>query len=119
MMPAVYSLKSITRATFIAFSIVAALLIVSVPPAQAQSLNDLRASGKVGEAFDGFARARDGSVQSVVSSVNAKRRAIYEQRAKEQGITSAQVGQVYAGQITAKSPAGTWILMKSGTWKQK
>jgi len=115
--------RLISRTAFInslaVFSVIAALLFLLPMPASAQSLNDLRASGKVGEAFDGFARARDGSVQSVVSDVNAKRSAIYVQRAREQGISPAQVGEVYASQIITKSPAGTWILMKSGTWKQK
>jgi len=88
-------------------------------PAQAQSLNDLKASGKVGEAFDGYTRARDGSVQGTVNSVNAKRQAIYSKRAGEQGISAAQVGRVYASQIIAKAPRGTWILTESGNWQQK
>jgi len=88
-------------------------------PAQAQSLNDLKASGKVGEAFDGYARARDGSVQGTVNTVNAKRQAIYSKRAGEQGISAAQVGRVYASQIIAKAPRGTWILTESGNWQQK
>ncbi len=88
-------------------------------PAFAQSLNDLRAAGKVGEAFDGYARARDGSVQGVVANVNAKRRAIYTKRAGEQGTSAAQVGAVYAGQIIGKAPQGTWILGQNGSWRQK
>jgi len=88
-------------------------------PTMAQSLNDLKASGKIGEAFDGYARARDGSVQATVSAVNAKRRAIYTKRAGEQGISVAQVGRVYARQIIAKAPSGTWILTESGSWQQK
>ncbi len=88
-------------------------------PANAQSLNSLKASGKVGEAYDGYARARDGSVQGTVNTVNAKRRAIYNKRAGEQGISAEQVGRVYAAQIIAKAPGGTWILMENGSWRQK
>ena len=47
--------------------------------AQAQSLDGLRASGAVGERFDGYAVARDSSAAGVVSQVNAQRRQIYEQ----------------------------------------
>lgn len=87
--------------------------------AQAQSLDDLRASGKVGEAFDGYARARDGSVQGTVQQINAKRRDIYQQRASQQGVSTDQVAKVYAKQILSKAPAGTWFLQPNGSWVQK
>ena len=89
--------------------------------AGAQSLNELRASGAVGEGYDGFARVRKagGGARSVVDAVNAKRRAIYAERAKEQGTTADQVGRVYARQILGKAPAGTWFLKESGKWVRK
>ncbi len=89
--------------------------------AGAQSLNELRASGAVGEGYDGFARVRKagGGARSVVDAVNAKRRAIYAKRAKEQGTAADQVGRVYARQILGKAPAGTWFLKESGTWVRK
>ena len=89
--------------------------------AGAQSLNALRASGAVGEGYDGFARVRKagGGARSVVDAVNAKRRAIYAERAKEQGTTADQVGRVYARQILTKAPAGTWFLKESGEWGRK
>ena len=89
--------------------------------AGAQSLNELRASGAVGEGYDGFARVRKagGGARSVVDAVNAKRRAIYAKRAKEQGTTADQVGRVYARQILGKAPAGTWFLKESGEWVRK
>ena len=89
--------------------------------AGAQSLNALRASGAVGEGYDGFARVRKagGGARSVVDAVNAKRRAIYAERAKEQGTTADQVGRVYARQILTKAPAGTWFLKESGEWVRK
>ena len=89
--------------------------------AGAQSLNALRASGAVGEGYDGFARVRKagGGARSVVDAVNAKRRAIYAKRAKEQGTAADQVGRVYARQILGKAPAGTWFLKESGKWVRK
>lgn len=89
--------------------------------AGAQSLNALRASGAVGEGYDGLARVRKagGGARSVVDAVNAKRRAIYAERAKEQGTTADQVGRVYARQILTKAPAGTWFLKESGEWVRK
>jgi uncharacterized protein len=112
--------RSRRRLIMCAFATIGLLLAFGASgPAYAQSLNDLRASGKVGEAFDGYARARDGSVQGQVNAINAKRRAIYNKRASEQGTAPDQVGRVYASQIIAKSPGGTWVLSESGTWRQK
>jgi hypothetical protein len=64
------------------------------------------------------ARARRGA-RSAVDAVNAKRRAIYAERAKEQGTAADQVGRVYARQILTKAPAGTWFLKESGEWVRK
>ncbi|WP_419798152.1 MAG: YdbL family protein [Terasakiella sp.] len=94
-------------------------LLVGMGQAQAQSLDDLRASGQMGEAFDGYARARAQSVKAIVDDINAKRRTIYQDRAKQQGISAAQVGQVYAAKIIEKAPAGTWLLSADGSWRQK
>ena len=55
----------------------------------------------------------------MVDAVNAKRRAIYAARAKEQGTAADQVGRVYARQILGKAPAGTWFLQESGKWVRK
>ncbi len=88
-------------------------------PAVADALNDMRASGALGEAFDGFARARKKSAKDFVAEVNAKRRKIYVKRAKAQGVSVDQVGRVYAGQIAKKAPVGTWFLSEDGDWTRK
>ncbi|MGH6939221.1 YdbL family protein [Hypericibacter sp.] len=86
-------------------------------------LNSLRAQGTIAERFDGYVMVKDNSTgataQSVVDRVNAERRAIYEARAKAQGVTANEVGQVYAGQIIQKAPKGTWFLAADGSWTQK
>lgn len=97
----------------------AALLTLSPASAFADPLNDMRVAGAVGEAFDGFARARAKSAKDFVIDVNAKRRKIYVKRAKSQGVSVGQVGRVYAGQIAKKAPKGTWFLSENGKWKQK
>lgn len=103
----------------VAVCFVVALNLTTVPMAFAQSLNELRSTGKIGEAFDGFARARDGSVSGTVADINAKRLTIYRERAQEQGTNPDQVGGIYARKIIAKSPSGTWLLGKDGRWQQK
>jgi uncharacterized protein YdbL (DUF1318 family) len=105
-------LRGVLAATFVCGGLPTSL-------AHADQLDDLRTSGKVGEAFDGFARARDASVQGFVDNVNEKRRQIYSQRANSENISVGQVGRVYAAQIFKKAPGGTWILGENGKWTQK
>lgn len=90
-------------------------------PTAAQSLDQLRASGAVGERYDGLvvARSNDAAVQSLVNSVNAERRQIYAKRAAEQGVSADQVGRVYAQEIFRKAPQGTYFLQENGQWVQK
>jgi uncharacterized protein YdbL (DUF1318 family) len=99
----------------------AAVLVLPLlsAPAAAQSLDELRATGKIGERFDGYAVARDGNYADTVKEINAKRRKIYEQQAAKQGATAEQVGKVYAAEIVKQVPGGTWILTADGEWLQK
>ncbi len=100
-----------------------AIAVIALPmmglPAAAQSLDELRSAGKVGERYDGLAVARDASAASFVSQVNAKRQAIYQEQARKQGVSVTQVGAVYAQEIMRKVPKGTWFLTEQGDWRQK
>jgi uncharacterized protein YdbL (DUF1318 family) len=105
---------------------VTALLLVatvSAPPAVAQSLDELRRSGVVGERYDGLVVLRDRNappaVARTVAQVNAKRSQIYEKRAKQQNVPVGQVGRIYAKEILQKAPKGTWFLGENGKWTQK
>jgi uncharacterized protein YdbL (DUF1318 family) len=98
------------------------LLAFTAPAAMAQSLKDLRASGAIGERYDGFAEVRDSGAagaNSRAKKVNAERRSIYEERAATQGVTPEEIGRLYAGQIMQKAPGGTWFLDENGNWRQK
>ena len=99
--------------------LVGCLASFAAPPAAAQSLDELRAAGAVGERFDGYAMAREAGAKGVVDDVNRKRKKIYEERASAQGTTADQVGRVYAAQILQKAPPGTWFLEENGSWRQK
>lgn len=96
------------------------LAFVGAMPAWAQSLEALRASGALSERYDGLVAVRQASAEAnrIASEVNAQRQGIYKQRAAEQGVAWEQVGRVYAQQIFAQSPAGTWFLTEQG-WTQK
>ena len=102
--------------------LLSALLLVfalGTAPAVAQDLDALRASGAVGERFDGYAQARDSGVAAFVRQVNAKRQQIYKQRAAEQGVPADQVGRIFAKEIMAKAPNGTYFLSETNQWVQK
>ncbi|MDH3642208.1 MAG: YdbL family protein [Gammaproteobacteria bacterium] len=87
--------------------------------ARAQSADALRASGDAGERFDGYMEARKPSAASAVDAINAQRRKVYEDRAKQQNAPVEEVGRVYAQQIIGKVSSGTWIKSEAGDWSQK
>lgn len=86
--------------------------------AWADSLENLRASGVIGESHNGFVVARDPAAKAEAEAINAKRRVIYEEKAAAQGVNVDQVGKVYAEEIFRKVPAGTWIQV-NGQWVRK
>ncbi|WP_340119861.1 YdbL family protein [Pelagibius sp. 7325] len=112
----------LTRRRFSLFALMAAAFLV-LPllsgPVAAQTLDELRAAGKVGERYDGYAVARDPNAAGMVEEINAKRREIYEAQATKQGVPASQVGAVYAGELWQKVPAGTWFLTADGEWRKK
>lgn len=95
--------------------------MVGTGPVQAASLGELRASGAIGERHDGYTVARNNAPNTaeVVATVNAQRRKIYETRAAQQKTSVAAVGAVYASQIFANAPSGTWFRASDGAWRQK
>ncbi len=110
------------RRNFAGAMVLAATILIlglSAPPALAQSLDELRASGAVGERYDGYAEALQSSAAGVVQQVNAKRRQIYQQTADKEGASIDQIGRVYARQIFAKAPPGTKFLQENGAWIAK
>jgi hypothetical protein len=111
--------RSFFRLTFLALATLVLGLSLSGPPALAQSLDQLRASGAVGERFDGYAQALQSSAAGIVDQVNAKRGQIYAERAASEGASVLQIGQVYAKQIFAKAPPGTKLLQEDGAWITK
>lgn len=99
----------------------AGTVMIGAGPVQAASLGELRASGAIGERHDGYTVVRNDAAgaAAVVAEVNAQRREIYQTRATQQNTSVAAVGAVYASQIFANAPAGTWFLSSDGTWRQK
>jgi len=98
---------------------IAVFLLAGGIIASAASLQDLRASGALGESASGYAVARDSSATAEVASINEKRKAVYAEKAAAQGVSIDQVGKVYAKEIFNKVPAGTWLQNEQGQWLKK
>lgn len=111
--------NTLSRRALLGLAVAAGAVALLPSDGHAASLKDLLASGAVGERYDGFVQSRDGSGQSVVNEVNAKRRSLYEQRAKETGATVDAVGRIYAAELYQKAAPGTWFLLENGSWVQK
>ncbi|MEM7541850.1 MAG: DUF1318 domain-containing protein [Pseudomonadota bacterium] len=90
------------------------LLLLAATSALAQSLDELRQSGALGERFDGYVEALDASAQASANAINGKRRNIYQQRASEQGVSVEQIGRVYATEILEDAPPGTRFRQANG-----
>ncbi|MEM7173079.1 MAG: DUF1318 domain-containing protein, partial [Pseudomonadota bacterium] len=72
------------------------LTTVGAPFAMADELDDLRASGALGEGFDGFAVAREDSAAAAVARINEKRRKIYQKQANKEDVPISAVGTIFA-----------------------
>ncbi len=111
--------RTFFRLSFLAGATLILGLSLGAPPALAQSLDQLRASGAVGERFDGYAQALKSGAAGIVDQVNGKRGQIYAERAAAEGASVLQIGQVYAKQIFSKAPPGTKFLQQNGAWITK
>jgi uncharacterized protein YdbL (DUF1318 family) len=112
--------SSLSRRAILALPLV---LFATATAAQSRVLDAPRASGAVGERYDGFAVVRDqsqaASLGPLVERVNAERRQIYAQRAAAERAPVDQIGRVYAAEIFKSAPPGTWFLQESGQWVRK
>jgi uncharacterized protein len=106
------------------FRIGAVLLMLCAPlPAAAQSLDEAKAAGQVGERIDGYVGVVDastpGDVRAMVDQVNAERRQKYAEIAAERGTSVEAVAQIAGQKLIARAPGGQYVLGADGEWRQK
>ncbi len=108
-------------------ALAAALLAAAFAPlafGQADpQLEAARVQGVIGERIDGYlgvVGAADPEIIRKVNDINNRRRAVYEETARETGTTVAQVARV-AGekQIADRVRPGEYFMDETGAWKQK
>jgi uncharacterized protein len=89
----------------------------------AQSLDQAKAQGLVGEKVDGYIAAVTANpspeIQALIQSTNQGRRQAYEELARRNNITVEQVGIVSAEKLQANARPGEFIQTPSGQWQQK
>jgi uncharacterized protein YdbL (DUF1318 family) len=99
------------------------LLLCIALPAAAQSLDQAKAAGQVGERIDGFVGVVDanapGDVRAMVDRVNAERRQKYDDIAAERATSVEAVAQIAGQKLIERAPSGEYVLGADGQWRQK
>lgn len=108
-------LKVISR-TFISL-----IFVVLASPAFALSLQDAKTQGFVGEQLNGYLGIIKASsdVKSLVSDVNKRRKAKYQELAQKNNIDLATVAKLAGNKAISKTKSGNYIQNQSGQWVKK
>lgn len=108
-----------------AFAAIAAALAVLGAPASAQSesaVASAKASGIVGERFDGYlgiAAAAPEAVRRQVSAVNIQRRSLYTGLATRRNATVQEVGIAAGCELLATVNVGEPYMLNDGAWRRR
>ncbi|HAY07687.1 MAG TPA: YdbL family protein [Hyphomonas sp.] len=115
--------------TFIRTILMSALLALAAlafaPNASAgdPQIDAARAAGEIGERIDGYlgvvTASPDPALVRKVQDINNRRRAVYEQTARDNNTTVQIVAQLTGEKQIAKLEAGQYYMDASGSWKQK
>ena len=115
-----FSLRALFVGLFLAFA-----MAVSAPVASAGDpvIDAAKAAGTVGERADGYLGLVTGDaapdVRRRVNEINAKRRALYEQLARETGTTVQEVGIITGEKQYAQTVSGHYYMGADGRWVAK
>lgn len=119
---------SAIRTLLISLSLaLAALAFAPTASAGDPQIDAAIAAGQVGERIDGYlgvVSTADAALTRKVQDINNRRRAVYEQSAKDastssQPITVQMIAQVAGEKQIAKLPAGAYYMDASGSWQKK
>ncbi len=99
-----------------------AMVLVAGPAAAQDAVIAARASGIVGERFDGYlgaAAALSPSLRAQVGAINIKRRALFSDLAGRRGVTAGDVGVAAACALFARVAIGEVYLLSEGQWRRR
>lgn len=108
---------------FLAAALVAVLALSLAPPARADRLGELKASGQIGERADGYlgvvAPEASDEIRRFVDSINEKRAVEYQAIAKKRGTTAAVVSALAGEKLVEREPPGHYVMDAEGNWARK
>jgi uncharacterized protein len=107
-----------------AAAVLVVCLMLPASIAHADSLDDARAAGLLGERPDGYVDVVTANptpdIIQLKDNINAQRRKIYQQLAGEKGVPAEEVGALAAEKtIAQKLKPGMYYMDSSGQWVQK
>jgi uncharacterized protein YdbL (DUF1318 family) len=101
----------------------AIILLFTLNSAWAIDLHDAKGQGLVGEANSGYLAAvkspASAEVKALISEVNAKRKAQFEQAASKTSTTVPQVANRFYELAIQKTESGHYYQDANGRWKKK
>jgi len=117
------SLLMATRRTAAWLTFLVVLALAGAGPAAALGLDAAKSQGLVGEKADGYlgivAANPSAEVKALAGSVNAQRRAKYEEIARKNGTAVDAVAALAGQKLVDRAPAGQWVTDAAGNWRRK
>ena len=98
------------------------LALLAGPAVAQDAVAAARASGLVGERYDGYlgaAGALSPPLRQQVSAINIKRRALFSDLASRRGVTSGDVGVAAACALLGRVAVGEVYLLTEGQWRRR
>lgn len=98
-------------------------MILQASVASADTLDDAKAKGWLGEKINGYLGLVDTGappdIAVLMNEINAKREAKYAEIAKSRGVSIDAVGAIAAKKVFEQAASGTYFMDGSGEWKRK
>ena len=117
-MPAIQRLRR-TR-NFWALGLLTLALVAWAAPAAASALGDAKASGQVGERYDGYLGVVKSSVagKALAADINVKRKAHYSKIAAKNGATVETTAAVAGSKLVKSASSGQYVMPAAGaSWR--
>jgi hypothetical protein len=113
--------RDVPMRTLLRIAIVAAALLLALPAA-AQSLDEAKSAGHVGEQSDGYIGVVPGapaSARQLADRINEERAVKYGEIAANRGTSPAAVAALAGKKLVARTPPGQWYRDANGKWNQR
>ncbi|MEM1389936.1 MAG: YdbL family protein [Pseudomonadota bacterium] len=117
-------MSNFIRICLAAFTITA-LSITALPYASAGGpvIEKAQRDGLVGERIDGYLgvvdQSADSDIKRRVNEINAQRRTLYGQLARQEGVPIETVARLTGEKQIARAPSGSFVMRENGGWTRK